>query len=208
MSRGASTPVVRAYCTSLNDGLEDEPRQLLRPYLARTIGTAEDGLDGVRAWIGMDWLIRTYVPAWLVAAGLSTNANSLAQLAPIIRSADLPSALQALRDARQQTRAAWAGLLGPARPASWAPWAAGRAAAREAAWRSAGAAAWAAARAGIGDLDGDRARAIAREIAGDAAAIVARPARLRAGRAAARAAAETALSPHRSHSGTLGVRAA
>ena len=39
------SPVLRAFCTTLNDSLEDVPRQRLRPYLARTIGTATDGLD-------------------------------------------------------------------------------------------------------------------------------------------------------------------
>src|ERR1700683_5091819 len=39
------SPVLRAFCTTLNDRLEDGPRQRLRPYLARTIGTVDDGLD-------------------------------------------------------------------------------------------------------------------------------------------------------------------
>ena len=34
------SPVLRALCVALNDGLADEPRQRLRPYLTRTIGTA------------------------------------------------------------------------------------------------------------------------------------------------------------------------
>jgi hypothetical protein len=37
------SPVLRAFCVALNDGLADGPRQRLRPYLARTIGTAGDG---------------------------------------------------------------------------------------------------------------------------------------------------------------------
>ena len=36
------SPAVRAFCTTFNDSLEDGPRQRLRPYLARTIGTASD----------------------------------------------------------------------------------------------------------------------------------------------------------------------
>ena len=38
------SPVLRAFCMTLNDSLEDTPRQRLRPYLARTIGTSDDGL--------------------------------------------------------------------------------------------------------------------------------------------------------------------
>lgn len=45
------SPVLRAYCTTLNDTLEDGPRQLLQPYLMRTIGKQMMGstLSG-RGW--------------------------------------------------------------------------------------------------------------------------------------------------------------
>ena len=59
------SPVLRAMCIALNDGLDQEPRQRLRPYLTRTIGTANDGLDIWRGWMAMDWLARVYTPAWL-----------------------------------------------------------------------------------------------------------------------------------------------
>jgi hypothetical protein len=189
------SPVLRAFCTTLNDNLEDGPRQRLRPYLTRTIGTADDGLDEARAWMAMDWLVRTYAPRWLTIAGLPLSAQLLQELPTIVDVPELQSGVVALGHARRDTRAAWSAALGPARPAAWTPWAAGRAAAREAAWASAGAAAWAAARLEVGDITGDRARAVAREIAGDAAATVARTARAGADRAAARDAARTALVP-------------
>jgi hypothetical protein len=192
---GCVSPVLRAYCTSLNDSLENRPRQLLRPYLARTIGTADDGLDEARSWMALDWLIRTYTPAWLAAAGLTEPAHRLADLAPVMDPVGLRDALAALKSARREARSAWSSSLGAARPAAWTPWAAGRAAAREAAWGSAGAAAWAAARVAVGDIAGDRAQTVARDIAGDAAATVARAARTAAGRAAAREAARGALAP-------------
>jgi hypothetical protein len=189
------SPVLRAYCTTLNDSLDDAPRQLLRPYLARTIGTSNDGLDERRSWMAMDWLIRTYAPAWLAAADLHEEARGLADLPPVLGATVLPCTLTALKDARRRTRASWSSALGPARAAARSPWAAGRAAARQAAWSSAGAAVWAAARVAVGDLAGDRARAMVREIAGDCAATVARAARMSAGRAAAREAVGSALAP-------------
>jgi hypothetical protein len=189
------SPVLRAFCTTLNDSLEDGPRQRMRPYLTRTIGTADDGLDEVRAWAAMDWLARVYAPCWLRAVGLTDSARWLASLPGLMDTDDLRAALVALTAARRHTRAAWAQALGAARRAPWAPWAAGRAAAREAAWRSAGSAAWAAARLGLGDIAGDRARALAHEIAGDAAATIAREARLGAGRSAAKDAARLSLAP-------------
>jgi hypothetical protein len=36
-------PQIGAFMRALNDMLTDEPRQMLRPYLARTIGTADEG---------------------------------------------------------------------------------------------------------------------------------------------------------------------
>jgi hypothetical protein len=189
------SPVLRAFCTSLNDSLDDGPRQRLRPYLTRTIGTADDGLDEARAWAAMDWLVRSFSPHWLAAAGLVPSARRLESLPVLDGAGALREALVPLRTARREARAAWAAALGAARPAAWAPWAAGRAAARESAWSSAGSAAWAAARLGIGDNAGDRARAHVREIAGDAAATVAREARAGAGRATAKETARASLAP-------------
>ncbi len=190
------SPVLRALCTTLNDSLEDTPRQRLRPYLSRTIGTAGDGLDGRRSWLAMDWLIRTYVPAWLTAAQLPEAAARIRTLAEVMNPRSLRKALGALEQAREESRHVWSAALGAPRVATWAaPWAAGRAAAREVAWGTAGAAAWAAARVAVGDLAGDRARAVAREIGGDAAAAVARGARLGSSRAGARDAARAALAP-------------
>jgi hypothetical protein len=39
------SPVLRSLFIALNDQLEDDERPRLRPYLARTIGTADDGHD-------------------------------------------------------------------------------------------------------------------------------------------------------------------
>jgi hypothetical protein len=189
------SPVVRAFCMTLNDSLEQAPRQRLRPYLARTIGTAEDGFDDARSWMALDWLIRSYVPVWLTRAGLHAAAHRVAGCDAVTDSVTLTAALEALTAGRREARAGWSAALGGARAAVLTPWAAGRAAAREAAWASAGAAAWAAARVAVGDVAGDRARAIAREIAGDAAATVVREARAGSGRAAARNAAREVLAP-------------
>ncbi len=189
------SPVLRAYCTALNDSLDHGSRQRLRPYLARTIGTAGDGLDGRRSWMAMDWLIRTYTPAWLAAAGFEAGAEQLAALPASEDSPSLRLGLSALTDARRQTRTGRTAALGPGRPAAWSARAAGRAAAREAAWGSAGAAAWAAVRVEVEDMAGDRARALARDIAADAATTIASTASTTGGSAAARAAARATLAP-------------
>jgi hypothetical protein len=191
------SPVLRALCIALNDGLEDEPRQRLRPYLTRTIGTAGDGLDATRAWMAMDWLIRVYTPVWLRLAGLATAGAEFAALAPVVDDKSLHAALPSLEAARREARSARAQAFAESsapRPAAWASALTAGLAGREAAWACAGAAAWAAARVAVGDLAGDRARAAARAAAGDAAAIAVRYARSADGRPD-RQAARTALAP-------------
>jgi hypothetical protein len=44
-------PGLRAFCTAPKHSLEDKPRQRLRLYLTRAIGTADDGLEEAR-WGG------------------------------------------------------------------------------------------------------------------------------------------------------------
>jgi hypothetical protein len=181
------SPVLRAFCIALNDGLESAPRQRLRMYLPRTIGTADDGLDEPRAWMAMDWLIRTYTPAWLGRAGFTEPAAELRSLAPIDRAAGLDVALESLKRARRRART---GLLD-----LFATGVIARSVARETAWASAAAPAWAAARLAVGDIAGDRARAAARAAAGDAAASIVRDARAGGSNHVTHEAIQVALAP-------------
>jgi hypothetical protein len=190
------SPVLRAFCTTLNDSLEDRPRQRLRPYLTRTIGTADDGLDESRAWMALDWLIRTYVPAWLRAARVTDAATRIDALRRVDSSPALRIAVPALEQARRETNRLWAATLSVPRTAvRAAPWAAGRSAARDSAWACAAAATWSAARLGIRDVRADQARRLAREIAGDTAAATARRAPLRSTQTNALDALHAALEP-------------
>jgi hypothetical protein len=100
------SPVLKAFCIAFNDALEDGPRQRLRPYLTRCIGTAGDGLDEQRAWMATDWLIRVYLPAWLDLAGLHANACNLRALAQVVGAETLKSAEPKLGEARRASAAA------------------------------------------------------------------------------------------------------
>jgi hypothetical protein len=168
------SPVLRAMCIALNDALDHEPRQRLRPYLARTIGTAGDGHDAQRGWQAMDWLIRDYAPTWLRLADRTSAADELTGLAAIADAGTLQAAMQPLTRARLQARAARRRTYGSRSPSGWAAAVAAGLTGREAAWSCTGAAAWAAARLSIGDAHGDQARAAVRTTAGDAAAVAVR----------------------------------
>jgi hypothetical protein len=179
-------PPLRTFCIKFNDALGDDARQGLRPYLARCIGTAGDGRTVERGYLCLDWIVRTYTPAWLDLAGLVDDANALRVLTPITDLAAARVAGPVVRAARDAARAgAWAGAGAAAWDAAGAAaGAAARAAAGAAAGDAAGDAAWAAA--------GAAARAAARAAAGDAARDAARDAAWAAARDAARAAAGAA----------------
>ena len=75
---------LRIFTISLNDNWDDETRQKLIPYLPRMVGTRRDGQDGERSLLALDWVARTYTPAWLDLAGLPVQADALRNMNPII----------------------------------------------------------------------------------------------------------------------------
>jgi hypothetical protein len=133
------SPVLAAFARSWNDALPDDVRQRLRPYLARTIGTAADGHDERRAWLCTDWLVRTCVPAMLDQAGLRDHADALRRLDSLDAEGPLRAARGAAGRARAAARAAAAlpvAISGARHAATTVPratgWEAARAAVRSA----------------------------------------------------------------------------
>jgi hypothetical protein len=106
------SPVLAAFGRRLNDVLPAAKRQELRSTIPLQPGTAGGGHDEARGYVALDWLIRTYTPAWLDLAGLTAEAASLRELRRI---ADLVAAQAAgpvVKDARAAAHAA-------ARAAAW-----------------------------------------------------------------------------------------
>ena len=101
------SPVLHIFCTALNDALDDNARQRLRPYLPRTIRTAEDGLDEARSRMATDWPVRVYAPTWLAAVHLRRSADAVAALPPIADVIALKEAVRPLQRARAESRDAW-----------------------------------------------------------------------------------------------------
>jgi len=160
------SPVLRTFGISLNDVWDDVQRQTLRPFIPRLPGTAGDGLDEARSYLALDWLIRTYTPAWLDLAGLDEAAGELRALRRIADMAAAEAAGPVVRAAQIRAAAARAAAGAAAGDAAGdAAWAAAWAAAWDAAGAAAGAAAWAAA----GDAAWDAAGAAAGDAAWDAA---------------------------------------
>ena len=124
------SPVLHTFGMRLNDILPDDRRQELARFLPngtdRLAGTEHDGKDETRGYIALDWLIRTYTPAWLDLAGLTAEATTLRDLRRIADLVAAQAAGPAVREA--SSRAAAAGDA-----AGDAAWDAARAAARAAA---------------------------------------------------------------------------
>lgn len=102
-----ASPVLRSFTISLNDQWDQQQRQKLIPFLPRMVGTNGDGQDETRSYLALDWLIRTYTPAWLDLAGLTAEAQELRDLRRIV---DLVAAQQAgpvVRAAQEKAAAAW-----------------------------------------------------------------------------------------------------
>lgn len=76
------SPVIAAFMRQWNDDLDDEGRQMLKPYLPRVVGT-NDGHDEERAWMVTDWLVRVCAPAWLELAGVEESPAALRALPQI-----------------------------------------------------------------------------------------------------------------------------
>jgi hypothetical protein len=96
------SPVLAGFARSWNDALDDGTRQRLRPFLARTIGTADDGCDDERAWACADWLARVSAPAFLRHADLPDEAARLRDAPPLTDTSCRPESLMALGLARRK----------------------------------------------------------------------------------------------------------
>lgn len=110
------SPVLGDYGRKLNDTLPDEPRQKLVPFIPRLVGTA--GIrtaDERRRWLARDWIIRTYTPAWLRLAGLTTEADALAHAVAISDETSLLATMKHLEAARDKADTAMAAARDTAR---------------------------------------------------------------------------------------------
>ena len=101
------SPLLAEFCRLLNDAWGDSDRQRLKPFAARVIGTAGDGQDNARSYLALDWLVRTYTPAWLDLAGMREDATELRERRRIADRTAAAAAQESIKAARQSAAAAW-----------------------------------------------------------------------------------------------------
>lgn len=81
------SPIIADLCKALNDTLPDDTRQDLKDFLvaapAGVIDTVDAGKETTRKLLCTNWLVRTYLPLWFDAAGMSDEADELAALPAI-----------------------------------------------------------------------------------------------------------------------------
>src|SRR5690606_15179953 len=112
--------VIRAYVLGLNDAWDDEPRQRLKPYAARILGTATGPApDETRAWMAANWLVRVYAPAFLRLAGLDEHARALESLARITDASSARAAQPTIDAARKAATAALDAVGAAAGATAW-----------------------------------------------------------------------------------------
>ena len=109
-------PVLGAFGRGLNDCLDVERRGRLKPLIPALVGTASDGHAEARGFMAMDWIVRTYTPAWLRLARLDSEADDLQSLPEIADAATLRGAQEVLDAAGKSASATW----DAARDAAWA----------------------------------------------------------------------------------------
>jgi len=95
-----ASPVIAAFLRNWNDSLNDEDRQMLKPYIPKLIGTAgSPEAENRRAWMALDWLARAQAVSWLRLAKLEEHAKAIEGLDEIRDSASAEAATSTLRAA-------------------------------------------------------------------------------------------------------------
>jgi len=100
------SPVIGAFLRRWQDDLDDTTRQTLKRYIPAVLGTNTGPADEERrAWMVTDWMVRTYLPAWL-RLGVGDQADAVAALAPLVDASSARAAEPALSAAYSAARSA------------------------------------------------------------------------------------------------------
>jgi hypothetical protein len=105
-----ASPTVGAFLRAWGDALGPDggdTRQTFKPFIVRLVGSrGGPEQEETRRWIGVDWVMRTYVPAWLQAAGFEDSADRFSRLPELCSRINLGPLTSALEVARDRVRSA------------------------------------------------------------------------------------------------------
>ena len=149
------SPCIATFLRVWNDALSDEERPLLKPLIPVLLNTLAPEQEQARAYLALDWLARTFIPAWLDCAGLGQHSIPLRGSLPLTSDATTIACMPAVTAARAAFSAAARAAAGAAAAVEDA------AAVGDAAWAAARAAAGAAVRDAVRDAAWDAAWAAA-----------------------------------------------
>jgi hypothetical protein len=76
-----ASPSISGFLRCWNDGMNDEDRQMLKPFIPKLVNSrGSDDLEQRRYMLAFNWAIREMVPSWLDAAMLHREASALRDL--------------------------------------------------------------------------------------------------------------------------------
>lgn len=106
-----ASPILTSFLIAWNDRLDDESRQILKPYIPRLVGTNTGEADeATRRYMLTEWIVREAMPGLLQQANMTADAILLEQLVTITDEPTYDTAREALDgiyDAAWEIRRGW-----------------------------------------------------------------------------------------------------
>jgi hypothetical protein len=96
--------VLATYAAIIGRVLDGDRHQELQSLTPLIRGTADDGFDEARSKAALDWLIRTWTPAWADLGETATEARQLRELDQIVDLATAERAGEVVRAAHRKAR--------------------------------------------------------------------------------------------------------
>lgn len=106
-----ASPILTSFLIAWNDRLDDQDRQILKPYIPRLVGTNTGQADETtRRYMLTDWVVHEAMPGLLRQANMTDHATLLEQLVAITDPSSYEAArevLSTIYDATWEARSAW-----------------------------------------------------------------------------------------------------
>lgn len=104
--------VLDAFLSSWSDDVDHDVRRIIAARAHGPAAAAGPEGDERRAWMCVDWLVRTYAPAWLAFAGVDQSAAALRLHDELTDTRSLDAALRTIGAVRAQVDSALEAVIG------------------------------------------------------------------------------------------------